>query len=106
MIFLYGGMIWGVLPFREQTSWESHAVGAITGIIYGFIFRKITILPQTDDISKQAEIPQYSTSFRENETDNNQSQISTTKLSYKQKVDNWHNYNNIKYDYKSKNYQE
>ena len=41
VIFLYGGLIWGVLPVVEGVSWESHLCGAIVGIISAFIFRKI-----------------------------------------------------------------
>jgi membrane associated rhomboid family serine protease len=39
--FLYGGIIWGVLPGQEGISWESHLFGGIAGIITAFIFRKI-----------------------------------------------------------------
>lgn len=39
VIFLYGGLVWGVLPGIEGISWESHLFGAITGIIAAFIFR-------------------------------------------------------------------
>jgi len=41
VIFLYGGLIWGVLPVVEGVSWESHLSGAIVGIITAFIFRKV-----------------------------------------------------------------
>ena len=38
--FIYGGLIWGVLPGMKGISWESHLFGGITGIIIAFIFRK------------------------------------------------------------------
>ena len=38
--FLYGGLIWGVLPGAKGVSWESHLFGGISGIIIAFIFRK------------------------------------------------------------------
>ena len=41
VVFLYGGLIWGVLPVEKGVSWESHLFGAIVGIIPAFIFRKI-----------------------------------------------------------------
>ena len=41
VIFLYGGLIWGVLPVERGVSWESHLFGAIVGIIAAFIFRKV-----------------------------------------------------------------
>ena len=39
--FLYGGIVWGVLPGQKGISWESHLFGGIAGIITAFIFRKI-----------------------------------------------------------------
>ena len=41
VIFLYGGLIWGVLPVEKGVSWESHLFGAIVGFISSFIFRKV-----------------------------------------------------------------
>jgi membrane associated rhomboid family serine protease len=41
VVFLYGGVIWGVLPIQEGVSWESHLFGGIVGIISAFMFRKI-----------------------------------------------------------------
>ncbi|MEL6593979.1 MAG: rhomboid family intramembrane serine protease [Bacteroidota bacterium] len=38
--FLYGGMIWGVLPGEEGISWEGHLFGALTGLILAIAFRK------------------------------------------------------------------
>lgn len=41
VIFLYGGLIWGVLPTRQAISWESHLFGAVVGIVAAFIFRNV-----------------------------------------------------------------
>lgn len=41
VIFLYGGLIWGVLPGKQSISWESHLFGAIVGIFPAFIYRKV-----------------------------------------------------------------
>lgn len=38
--FLYGSLVWGVLPLQNSSSWESHIFGSVTGIICAFIFRK------------------------------------------------------------------
>jgi membrane associated rhomboid family serine protease len=38
--FLYGSLIWGVLPLDQKISWESHLFGAVTGIICAFLFMK------------------------------------------------------------------
>jgi len=39
--FLYGGIIWGVLPIDREISWEYHLFGALTGVFCAFIFRKL-----------------------------------------------------------------
>jgi len=39
VVFLYGGLIWGLLPLREGVSWEGHLFGALSGIICAFLFR-------------------------------------------------------------------
>lgn len=40
MVFLYGGLVWGVLPVDEEVSFESHLFGAVVGLICAIIFRK------------------------------------------------------------------
>ena len=39
--FLYGGLVWGMIPGWEGISWESHLFGAITGLLAAYLFRKI-----------------------------------------------------------------
>lgn len=39
--FLYGGLVWGIIPGWRNISWESHLFGAITGLIAAFIFRNV-----------------------------------------------------------------
>lgn len=39
VVFLYGSMIWGVLPWQPHISWESHLMGAIAGIVLAFYYR-------------------------------------------------------------------
>jgi len=38
--FLYGGLVWGVLPIDPKVSFESHLLGAISGAVCAIIFRK------------------------------------------------------------------
>lgn len=42
LIFLYGAMIWGIVPLRQEAliSWESHLSGAVAGFINAILFRK------------------------------------------------------------------
>lgn len=37
--FLYGSIIWGVLPLDSSISWESHLFGSLLGIFCAFMFR-------------------------------------------------------------------
>jgi membrane associated rhomboid family serine protease len=39
--FLYGGLVWGMIPGWKGISWESHLFGAITGLTAAYLFRKI-----------------------------------------------------------------
>lgn len=45
VFFLYGSMIWGVLPIRPNMSWELHLSGAILGVALAIAFRKWDITP-------------------------------------------------------------
>ena len=40
VVFLYGGLVWGIFPFEFKVSWESHLFGALTGLALAFVFRK------------------------------------------------------------------
>src|SRR3990172_85421 len=46
--FLYGGIIWGVLPLDKEISWEYHLFGALTGIYSAILFRKLDPPPRYD----------------------------------------------------------
>jgi len=39
-IFMYGGLIWGVLPVSFYVSWEGHLFGACAGVFAAYSFRK------------------------------------------------------------------
>lgn len=43
--FLYGSMIWGVLPIRPNMSWELHLSGAILGVALAIVYRKWDKVP-------------------------------------------------------------
>lgn len=38
--FLYGSMVWGVLPVNKTISWEGHIAGSFAGILVAFFYRK------------------------------------------------------------------
>lgn len=39
VVFLYGGLVWGLFPFDYKISWESHLFGALTGMGLAFLFK-------------------------------------------------------------------
>ena len=39
--FLYGSMVWGILPIDQAVSWESHLFGSIAGIFCAIYYRKM-----------------------------------------------------------------
>lgn len=43
--FLYGSMIWGVLPIKPNMSWELHLAGAILGVALAIVYRRWDTTP-------------------------------------------------------------
>ncbi|HAX97174.1 MAG TPA: rhomboid family intramembrane serine protease [Prolixibacteraceae bacterium] len=43
VVFLYGGMVWGMFPINPDISWESHLWGAISGVLLALYYRKYQI---------------------------------------------------------------
>ena len=39
VVFWYGGLVWGLLPFDFEVSFEAHLTGAISGVILAVIYR-------------------------------------------------------------------
>jgi len=46
VVFLYGSLLWYMLPIRLDLSWEGHLAGFIVGIVLAFNYRKT--LPEPD----------------------------------------------------------
>lgn len=44
IVFIYGSLVWGVLPGVPGVSWEGHLSGFITGIALAFIYRKVKVI--------------------------------------------------------------
>ncbi len=40
VVFIYGSMLWGVLPTKEFVSWEGHLAGALGGVFAAGLFSK------------------------------------------------------------------
>ena len=43
VVFLYGGMVWGMMPIKPEISWESHLWGGISGLLLAFFYKRYTI---------------------------------------------------------------
>ncbi|MCF6240479.1 MAG: rhomboid family intramembrane serine protease [Bacteroidales bacterium] len=43
VFFMYGGIIWGVLPGQAGISWEGHLFGFIAGGILAYFFRDVEV---------------------------------------------------------------
>ena len=39
VVFLYGSLVWGVLPMAPEVSWEAHLCGAVAGVALGVVLR-------------------------------------------------------------------
>ncbi|MFZ7116758.1 MAG: rhomboid family intramembrane serine protease [Bacteroidota bacterium] len=37
--FLYGSLVWGILPINQLVSWESHLFGSVAGLFTAFYYR-------------------------------------------------------------------
>jgi membrane associated rhomboid family serine protease len=44
--FLYGSMVWGVLPIRPGVSWETHLAAALIGLALAIALRRLDIPPR------------------------------------------------------------
>lgn len=55
VFFLYGGMIWGVLPEAPEISFESHLSGALIGIVLAFLLRHRDPEPPREQYSWERE---------------------------------------------------
>ncbi len=45
VVFLYGSLVWGMLPIEPGVSWEGHLSGGLGGMIVAFYFRKALSWP-------------------------------------------------------------
>lgn len=46
--FLYGGLVWGILPLDPQVSWESHLLGGVAGIFAAIMYYKVEPMRDPD----------------------------------------------------------
>jgi membrane associated rhomboid family serine protease len=41
VIFFYGSLVYGILPYQPGISWESHLFGAIVGLLSALLIKQI-----------------------------------------------------------------
>ena len=44
--FLYGSMVWGVLPIQPGVSWQTHLAAALIGVLMAIALRRLAIPPR------------------------------------------------------------
>jgi len=59
VVFLYGGLVWGILPYDYKISWESHLFGALTGVVLAIIYRKYGPPPPAEIPDENNENEEY-----------------------------------------------
>ncbi|MBI1307910.1 MAG: rhomboid family intramembrane serine protease [Bacteroidetes bacterium] len=63
LIFLYGSMVWGLMPQKiydgEKISWEGHLFGALVGILMALVYRKSGPEDDIDEIPEDEVMPQW-----------------------------------------------
>lgn len=55
VVFLYGGLIWGVFPIDPSVSWEGHLWGAVSGIVLAFYYRRYRVRRDKFDWEEEEE---------------------------------------------------
>lgn len=63
IIFMYGGIVWGLVPYLIGVSWESHLFGALAGSLLAYLFRSADLPPNEPRMAIESE-PQPEISYR------------------------------------------
>lgn len=55
VVFLYGGLIWGMMPINPEISWEGHLWGAVSGVVLALYYRKYRLRRERFDWEEEEE---------------------------------------------------
>ena len=44
--FMYGALVWGVLPIQPRVSWETHLAAALIGAALAIVLRRLDLPPR------------------------------------------------------------
>jgi len=78
VVFLYGSMVWGLLPIQPHISWESHLMGAIAGLVLSVYYRgqgpkrKIYSWELEDEDDEENEDKYWEININQNESESNE----------------------------------
>ena len=75
VVFLYGSLVWGLLPIDPAISWEGHLWGAISGFILAFYYRKYLIRRNKFDWEEEVEEDDQIESSSPEESDNDENNL-------------------------------
>ena len=73
VVFLYGGMVWGIFPMKKHISWEGHLAGALAGLTLAYWFKSSgppeQVYQYEIDELLEEEMPEYYYEYKEKERD-------------------------------------
>jgi membrane associated rhomboid family serine protease len=55
VVFWYGSMVWGLLPFDFKVSFEAHITGVVAGVVLAFIYRDEGPEPERSSLDDEEE---------------------------------------------------
>lgn len=58
VVFWYGSMVWGLLPFDFEVSFEAHITGAVSGVVLAIIYRDQGPEPERSELEDEEEDPE------------------------------------------------
>lgn len=56
VVFWYSGMVWGLLPFDFEVSFEAHITGALTGIVLAVFYRDQGPEPERSSLDDEEDL--------------------------------------------------
>lgn len=59
VVFLYGSIMWGIFPLKQEISWEGHLFGAIAGLLVAFNYRKEGPQRKRYDWENDSDVEEY-----------------------------------------------
>jgi len=57
VVFWYGSMVWGLLPFDFEVSFEAHITGAISGVLLALVYRDQGPEPEKSALDEEEDLP-------------------------------------------------